>query len=217
MNRIFNMDNGVFRVLGKLVDCIWLSILFIFSCIPIFTIGPALTALYYTVQKVLKNDRGYVGAEYWKSFRCNFKQGTIIWLIMLAVGLLLYGDVQILKYLDQEGNSLGKTYIFFQIMLVFEVIWGVYVYPYMSRFENTKKNILKNAGFMAILHLPKTLLLAVITIVFGLIVYIIPIAILIAPALYAWLINPILESIFQKYMSEEDRIIEEEMNREFKN
>lgn len=217
MNRIFNMDNGVFRVLSKIIDCIYLSLIFLITCIPVFTIGASMTALYYTVQKVLKNDRGYVGGEYWHAFKTNFKQGTIIWLIVLAAGLLLLGDYKIMQAMSEAGNALGKVYPFFAVMLVFEVLWCTYMFPYLSRFENKTKVIMKNAALIAIMNLPRTLLIALLTLAAGLVVYIVPILIFIVPALYTWMLNLILEKVFRKYMSEEDRALEDEMNREYKN
>lgn len=217
MDRIFNPDNGVFRALGKLIDCLWLSIIFILTCIPIFTIGAAMSSLYYTVQKVIRHDRGYIASEYFASFKNNFKQSTIIWLILLVSNLILFADIKILQELNRQGNEMGKAYIFFQVLMVLEIVWGLYIFPYMARFENKTKNILKNAAIMAVLHLPKTLLLVLLTVVFGLICFIIPIAIFLVPALHSWLGNLILESIFRKYMSDEDRNAEDEMNREYKN
>lgn len=217
MNRIFNMDNGLFRGLSKLVDCVYLSLIFLLTCIPVFTMGAAMTALYYTVQKVLRNDRGYVGGEYWRSFKSNFKQGTIVWLIALAVGLVLSGDVKILQIMDKAGHPLGKTYLFFGVLLILEVIWCSYLFPYMARFANTTRAIMKNAAYIAILNLPKTLLMVLNMVIFGLILYLIPVSIFILPALYTWMQNLILEKVFRKYMSEEDRAAEDEMNREFKN
>ena len=53
----FNWDNIVFQMLGKLVDCVWVSILWVICCIPVFTIGASTTALYYTVHKSIRGDR----------------------------------------------------------------------------------------------------------------------------------------------------------------
>lgn len=217
MNRIFDMNNGFFRGLSKLVDCIYLSVLFVFSSIPIFTIGASLTALYYTIQKTIKNDRGYVGKEYWAAWRSNFKQSTLIWLINLLMLIVLYGDIQILKVLEEGGNPLGKAYVLFGVMLVLLLLWISYLYPYIARFENTTKAILKNAAYMAILNLPRTLLIGLLMLVFGLAIYLVPITILIVPAVYTWLKNYNLEKVFRKYMSEEDIAAEEELNREYKN
>lgn len=217
MNRLFNMDNGIFRGLSKMVDCIFLSMLFWLTCIPIFTIGTAMSAMYYTVQKVIRHDRGYVASTYWSGLKMNFKQGTVIWLIVLAVGLLLFGDVEIMKAMLEAGNKIGNSYVFFGVMLFFEMVWCIYLFPYMSRFENKNKAVMKNAAFIAILNLPWTLLIILITVVFALILYIIPMTMIIVPAVYTWVLNLILERIFRKYMSEEDKAAEDEMNREYKN
>lgn len=217
MNRIFNLDNGFFRGMSKLVDLIFLSFLFLLTCIPIFTAGAGLTAMYYTMQKAIRNDRGYVSGEFWHSFKMNFKQSTVIWLIVLLVGIVLSVDVKILDAMNDAGNPIGKAAIFFRVMLILEGLWCMYLFPYMARFVNTNKIIMKNAAFMAILNLPWTFLLAIIMVVFGLVIFIIPISIFIAPAIYTWFQNKILEKVFRKYMSEEDRIAEEEMNREYKN
>lgn len=217
MNRIFDMNNGFFRGLSKLVDCIYLSILFVFSSIPVFTIGASLTALYYTIQKTLRNDRGYVSKEYWASWRSNFKQSTLIWLLNLVMMVILYIDIKSLQAMEQAGNPLGKAYVFFGVLMVLMFLWMSYLYPYIARFENTTKAIMKNAAFMAILNLPRTLLIGVMMLVFGLAVYIIPLTIFIVPAVYTWLKNYNLEKVFRKYMTEEDLAAEEELNREYKN
>ncbi len=218
MNRLFNMDNGIFRALSKAVDCLYLSFIFVITCLPIFTIGTSITAMYYTVQKVLRHDRGYVASEYWHSFKTNFKQGTIVWLIVLASGLLLFFDMKILQAMDQAGHALGKTYVFFGVLLLFEALWVSYLFPYMARFENNLKAIMKNAALIAIMNLPRTLLILVLMVVFGLLLYLfMPLSFFVVPAVYTWLKNLILEKVFRKYMREEDIAAEEEMNREYKN
>ena len=217
MNRIFNMDNGFFRALSKLVDCIWLNFLFVLTCIPIFTIGASMTALYYTMQKVIRNDRGYVSSEYWHAFKTNFKQATLTWLIVLAVGLLTFFDIQFMKAMDKAGQPLGQAYVFFQVLLALEILWCTYLFPYMSRFINGMKATMKNAALIAVLNLPWTLLILVLLVVAGLIMYLIPIGLFFAPVLFTWVLNRILERVFRKYMTEEDKAQEDEMNREYKN
>ena len=73
----FNWDNIVFQMLGKLVDCVWVSILWVICCIPVFTIGASTTALYYTVHKSIRGDRGYTTRTFFGAFRDNFKAATL--------------------------------------------------------------------------------------------------------------------------------------------
>ena len=64
MNNIFNYDNGFFRVVNKIVDGFWASILWFIFSLPVVTFGASTTAFYYTVHKSLRGNRGYV----WRSF-----------------------------------------------------------------------------------------------------------------------------------------------------
>ena len=217
MNRIFNMDNGFFRTLSKLVDCIWLNFLFVLTCIPLFTIGASMTALYYTMQKVIRNDRGYVASEYWHAFKTNFKQATLTWLIIFAVGLLTIFDIWFMRSIAAAGQSIGNMYVFFVVLLVLEMLWCSYIFPYMARFINGMKATMKNAALIAILNLPWTLLILVLLVAAILILYLVPFGIFFVPVLFAWIQNRILERVFRKYMTEEDKAQEDEMNREYKN
>lgn len=81
MGDFFNVDNKFFQGLGKIIDVICLSAFWFFLCIPIVTAGAATTALYYTVNKVIRNNRSYIGREFWHAFKTNFRQSTIVWLI----------------------------------------------------------------------------------------------------------------------------------------
>ena len=69
MGDFFNVDNKFFQGLGKIIDVICLSAFLVFLCIPIVTAGAATTALYYTVNKVIRNNRSYIGREFWHAFK----------------------------------------------------------------------------------------------------------------------------------------------------
>ncbi|GHU43351.1 hypothetical protein FACS1894111_08810 [Clostridia bacterium] len=210
---LFNADNMFFRGLGKLVDGVWLSLLFLFSCIPIITIGCALTSLYYAVHKSLRHDRGYVGQEYRLAFRSNFKQATPIWIgILLAAGLL-FVDI---KLLANTGGGTGYDYsgltLAFKFMILALAVWSLYLFPYMARFEDSRKDSMRNTAYMLILHCPSTLLLFLNLAIFALIVaafFPFPVFILV-PAFYTLVQNRILEKVFYKRMSEEQRKKEKE-------
>lgn len=217
MGNLFNMDNAFFRFMGKAVDCILLSLLWLVCCIPIVTAGAATTALYYTVNKVIRHDRGYIWSEYWHAFGTNFKQSTLVWLIVVVVLFLLTMDIIIMYQRAKNGETAGAFYIVFIAMLILALMWMGYLFPYIARFENKTKAVLKNAGFMAILNLPRTVLMFLLFGVAVLAVIFIPPLILILPAVYMLLINRVVEKVFVKYMTAEDLVAEEERNRDFYN
>ena len=104
MNRIFDMDNPLWRFLGKLADLMILNILFLLCSIPIFTIGASLTGVYYVCLKIKEQEEGYIVRNFFKSFKQNFVQSTIIWLIMLALGLLLGTEFYMYRDLSMNNN-----------------------------------------------------------------------------------------------------------------
>ena len=113
MSDIFNYDNKLMQGLDKFFNVCYLSIVWLLACIPIVTIGAANTALYYTANKVLKHNRGYVWKDFWGAFRANFKQSTIVWLVTLGLTLLMCFDTYVMWKFAAAGYGIGKIYIFF--------------------------------------------------------------------------------------------------------
>lgn len=217
MNQIFNLDNPFFRGISKIIDCVWLSLLWFMCCIPVVTIGAATTALYYTVNKSIRNDRGYASSEYFSAFKSNFKQSTVVWLVFLAIYALLGVDYFVMKAYAEAGAEIGKIYTAFLVFGVIITMWGFYVFPYIARFENTTKNVLKNTLFIAISNIHWTITIAVLFVAMWVGIYLfMPIA-LVMPVLYQLLKNIAIEHVFKKYMTPEDLALEEERNRNFYN
>lgn len=217
MGDIFNMDNKFFQGLGKLVDCVCLSFLWLILCIPVVTAGAATTALYYTVNKVIRYNRGYLFREFMSAFKSNFKQSTLVWLILLLVYAIMGVDCYIMYRFAQAGAKYGVLYIVFIVFMCFATMWATYLFPYMARFENTLKHVLKNAAFIALANLGKTLLMFLLLVLAVVAVYLLPPLVFFMPVIYMLLINLIMEKIFKKYMKPEDIAAEEERNREYLN
>lgn len=215
--KLFNLDGGVMKILTKITDVICLSIMFLICCIPIFTIGTAYTALYYTMYKVIRNDRGYIFREYVSAFKNNFKQTTPVWLLILLLSTLLGFDIYIMNGWGENGSKLGVLVIVFLIMGAFLLAWALYLFAYMARFENTRKQSMKNAALLGVIHLPWTVVLIATTLACLLCMYVLPLSIFFVPGIFVWIESFIFEKIFWKYMSEEDQNAELEKNREFKN
>ncbi len=213
MNGIFNYDNKFFSVVNKMVDGIYVSILWLLFSIPVITFGASTTALYYTVHKSLRGNRGYVWRCFWTSFKSNFKQTTKIWLVLLALFLVLLVDQQILMTFMQQGRSFGALYYCIYFFLFFWAVYCVYVFAYSARFENGMKETMKNAGYIAILHLPWSLLVLLLLVVASIVMYVSPISILFMPAATTCVMELFLEKkIFRKYMSAEDLQKEQELD-----
>lgn len=157
MGKFFDMDSPVMRFLTVMADLMILNILTIICCIPIFTIGASLTGLNYVLLKMARNEEGYIVRSFFKSFKQNFKQATIIWLIILVFILVFAGDILIFNYAAMEFPKALKIFLF--VLGLFMMMVVVYVFPVLSRFDNTVMNTIKNSLFMSILSFPKTILM----------------------------------------------------------
>lgn len=96
--KFFNLDSPVMQALGKMADLMWLNILTLICCIPVVTAGASLTAMHYMALKIVRNEECYITKGFFKSFKENFKQATLIWLLMVIVIAVLTGDFIIMKY-----------------------------------------------------------------------------------------------------------------------
>ena len=217
MGELFNLDNKFFQGINKIIDCVCLSFLWLLLCIPVVTAGAATTALYYTVNKVIRNNRSYIWKEFWHAFRTNFKQSTLVWLILIFIYAIMGIDCYIMFQFAKAGVSYGSLYIVFAMLMLIVTMWANYLFPYMARFENTLKAVLKNCVIMALLNLGKSFVLLVLLLVALVVAYIFFPAIMILPAVYMLLANLILEKVFVKYMTPEDIEAEKERNEEFFN
>lgn len=92
MNRLFNPEGPVLQFVNKIVYSVFLNILWFICCIPIVTAGASTTALFYTTLKIAEGDDAEIARKFFRAFKSNFKQSTIVWLILLAVGILLAAD-----------------------------------------------------------------------------------------------------------------------------
>ena len=206
----FNFDNKLFVALGKVVDCAILSVLWLVCCLPVITIGVSSTALYYTVHKSIRGNRGYTTKNFFHAFKDNFKPATLSWIVTLAVQIILAMDAYITWQVLQTGNNMGAFFHFFLILIAFSIGWVIYTFAYIARFENTVKITLKNAILMELRHLPWSLLIIILLLLAIFLTWLIPIFVFLMPACIVLIFDLILERIFRMYMSPEDLANEKE-------
>lgn len=198
---MFKLDSPLMNFLNKVADIMILNVLFLIFSIPFFTIGAAFSAAYYMAFKMVKNEETYIVRGFWKAFKDNFKQGTVIWLLLVVVLGILTADFRIIMY---SGIEFAQWIRIAMMVVTFLVLLGVmFLFPLQARFVNPVKNTIKNAFLMAISHLPTAVLLigiyAVPVIVFYFVPQSLPIMILLAFGLVIYLKSFLLLRVFKRY------------------
>jgi len=153
---MFNYENPVWQFMSKIADLIILNTLVIVFSLPVFTIGAAWTALYYTLLKIVRKEETYIWREFWSSFKSNLKQATAIWVICFVFLAILSLDVY-MWFMDP--TLLPKALKITTIIVLFIVLSvTVYVFPILSHFENTVKKTMVNAFIVSFINIPYTIL-----------------------------------------------------------
>lgn len=160
MRDIFSklLDHPIMLFLSKLVDLFCLNVMFIITCIPIFTIGAALSALYYVCVSEWDTQNAHLVSNYFRSFKENFGQALVLWCIMLCSGSILGGITVIVFTQWKNGGGTPMT-IALVVCAIFLLIYAcifTYLWPLQAKFSNTIGNTIKNAFLMSISNLPGT-------------------------------------------------------------
>lgn len=160
MRGLFSMDTPVMRFLEKVMNLIILNICFLFSCIPVITIGTALTAMYSVNLRMVKGEESYILKSYWKAFGRNFKQSTCVWLIAIVMGVIFFLDIRVASVMNGTFGFALKVLI--GTFGICYAIVSTYIYPYIGWFEDKVLVCLKNAFFMGVGSLGHTFVILLI-------------------------------------------------------
>ncbi len=207
MERLFN--NRFTEGLSKITDVLLIGFYFLVCSLPVFTIGASATALYYAIHKSVFKGRGYT-TEFFHSFKDNFKQSTLSWIVFVVLFLVLGGDIYITRTMLAADNPLAASSIFFTVLLIFTIAWTIYHFAYIARFENGFKDSFKVSAIIMFANLGWTFVLIGVVLFFVVLVYRFLVLLVFIPGLFTCAIHPLLERVFRKYMSEEDLMKEEE-------
>jgi len=158
---MFSIEGKFFGAISRLGDLVILNILFLVCCIPIVTIGASITAMYSVTKKMVEEREGYILKSFFKAFKENFRQSTVMWLILLVSGMIVSADLYICNHVMQEGllQTFAKGFLLLAFLLI--VFVALYALTLQCTFENTIKNTLKNALLISLGHTPWSLLMSV--------------------------------------------------------
>ena len=206
--KLFDMDSPLMNGLNKIADLMWLNLLTIICCLPIFTVGAAMTAMHYCALKLVRNEEGNLTAQYFKAFKNNFKQATAIWFILLAIVGILVGDFIIMGSGNYAIGDLVKICI--GAICVFVLLMAEFVFALQARFSNTVFHTMKNAFAVGMMQFPRAILMTLLyaaPVVCILISYnLVPIVLLYGISLPVYLSAKLYNKIFTKL---EARVLEQ--------
>ncbi|MDO5119827.1 MAG: YesL family protein [Coriobacteriales bacterium] len=147
---IFSYESKFSKVAMRIAWGCYLNLLWIICSLPIITIGASTTALYYVTLKIAEDREGDLTQQFFRSFKQNFKQATVIWLILLAIGIFLGTDIYVLVHLRAAAS--GFPAVFWTLILAVVIaacvaytVELIFVFPLLARVDNTTRAMMINA------------------------------------------------------------------------
>lgn len=157
---LFDPDSKIIQFFQSLGGLVVLNLCFVLCCIPVVTVGAACTAMYTVTLQEAEDRSGSILSRFFKAFRANFGKATGLWLV-----LLLLGGILGYNYLFLTANPGMDAGVFRGLLIALSIVYLMivtYAFPLLSRFENTVMGTLRNSLALAIGHLPKTVVMALI-------------------------------------------------------
>ena len=200
--KFFSYESKFSQLLLKICYSCYLNLLWFVCSLPVVTIGAATTALYYTSLKVIRGEESSLTQQFFHSFRENFKQATVLWLIMAGIGLFLAGDGYILYHLRlSSSRALAVLWtVILAIVIAAAIVWVIellFLFPLIASVSNDNRSMLKNAFLIGTHYLFATILVFAVhfAVFFVVVAWFTPLIILgegLCAMISAWLLNNIL-------------------------
>jgi uncharacterized membrane protein YesL len=137
------LESRLYRALELFTNFLWLNLLWLVACLPIFTIFPATAAIFAVVREwVKKRDPGITRA-FFSYFKEDFKQSFWIGIVWTSLGGLLAINFGLIGSMPDVARL--PLYIFFSSVGFLYVFASIYLFPTMVNFDATGPTILKNS------------------------------------------------------------------------
>lgn len=202
LNKIFDSNNPFWQSMNTIFDLFIINTLWLICCIPVVTIGPATTALFYALILRAQGLDGYISRDFFRSLKQNLKQGIILGLIVTLTGAFLTFDIYLCY---KTGRGIFTFFLFFfGILFVFWAFTSLYAFPILARFERKTSEILIWAFTLSIKNLPMTIMMLFIIISGLWLCHILPGLIFIMFALVVQFCAPVMASIFKPFIPKEE-------------
>jgi uncharacterized membrane protein YesL len=160
---IFDANSPLLRFLTKVADLMILNIVFVVTSVPIVTLGASLTALNYTAMKLVTNESESVTGDYLRSFRANFRQGTLLGLAVAFLALILAAWYVAVETLELSAVAQFLLQAICYLVALRVVLAALYAFPYLAKFEDSVRDVLNNSRKMSLRHLFASLTVLTVT------------------------------------------------------
>ena len=155
MRDFFNIESPFMQLLTRVGDLSIGNARNLVCCVPIVTIGAATAALHKVAQAIVYDSDNGIFTTFFRAFRENFRQATALWLMMLFFAAAMGCNYMLISgFVAGTPATVLKGALVVAIGLV--LVMAAYMFPLMVRYTNTLRELATNALILAVVKLPRT-------------------------------------------------------------
>ena len=153
--KFLNYDSPFMAFLRKLVDYMLVGILWVITCIPVFTYGAATTAALLTLEISIRKDGYGIWVTFWKWFRKDFKESTLLWLLWFPIQCIATANI----WLVYQSQLAPWLQVVIYVATGFLFCWSQLWFGYLSKFDDRIPVVLGNTFRMILGSIGRAILI----------------------------------------------------------
>lgn len=196
-------QRGIFRWMSKLGSFLVLSMLWLLCCVPVVTIIPSCVALYDTAVCCLHEDEDGPIRHFFVTFKTVLLRGIGLTVLWLVIGVMLFVGYRALTLLAGENTFLQLYATVYAGTMLIPLAVLTWLIPLEARSSDGFWALHKLALTRAIVHLPITAALLGILALTALILLVMPVLVVILPAISVTFQSALAEKVLDRYVLED--------------
>ena len=161
----YNQDSKFWHFATLVADFILLNLFFIVLCIPVVTIGPAVSALIHTTLKLSEDENRTIIKPFWNEFKRDITKKMVLWIVYLVIIAAMVYMVQF--YWNFANNNVDlfrffgfMLFVLSALILVTTIVASIIGLAMTTKYFSPIKRLIKNSYLLIIVMPFQSLIMA---------------------------------------------------------
>lgn len=161
----YNQDSKFWHFATLVADFILLNLLFIVLCIPVVTIGPAVSALIHTTLKLSEDENRTIIKPFWNEFKRDITKKMVLWIVYLVlIAAMVYMAQFYWNFANNNVDLLRiigfMLFILSALILVTTIVASIIGLAMTTKYFSPIKRLIKNSYLLIIVMPFQSLIMA---------------------------------------------------------
>ena len=151
----YNQDSKFWHFATLVADFILLNLFFIVLCIPVVTIGPAVSALIHTALKLSEDENRTIIKPFWNEFQRDITKKMVLWIVYLVLIAAMVYMAQFYWNFANNNVDLFRIFGFMlfvlsALILVTTIVASIIGLAMTTNYFSPIKRLIKNSYLLII-------------------------------------------------------------------